>query len=112
MNNPNQRQQVKRYSSLTLAICLGLVLLCQLPFTVALEIHHVFAAVDHDEHEHSDFDLCQWVQQHATGSMVMDPPNLATLILYDVRRPSHPEVLVSSFLVRTSGSRAPPSFVA
>ena len=112
MNYSNQRQHAKRYFSLTLAVCLGLVLLCQLPFTVALEIHHVFAAVDHDGHEHSDFDLCQWIQQHTTGSIAMEPPRLTALIKSELNRWLHTETLFSSSLVPSSGSRAPPSFVA
>jgi len=57
-----------------IAILVGLVFFCLLPFSGALEIHHVFAEVDHDGHEHSDFDLCQWVQQHANGIFTFEKP--------------------------------------
>jgi hypothetical protein len=35
------------------------------------------AAADHDGHEHSDTDLCQWVQHHSAGSLDLDVPRLA-----------------------------------
>ena len=57
-----------------IARLVGLIFLCLLPFSGALEIHHVFAEIDHDGHEHSDFDLCQWVQQHANGIFVFEKP--------------------------------------
>lgn len=56
--------------SIGLALVLGLVLLVSAPFVHALEIHHLFAEVDHDGHQHSDFDLCQWVQHHTASSPI------------------------------------------
>lgn len=64
-----------------IAITVGLVGICLLPFSGALEIHHVFAEVDHDGHEHSDFDLCQWVQQHANGLLTVENPLSEVLLL-------------------------------
>ncbi|HZS10801.1 MAG TPA: hypothetical protein VFA38_01035 [Nitrospirales bacterium] len=49
-------------------------LLALAPFSVALEIHHVFAAADTDGHQHSDSDLCQWVQAHTGSSLVAALP--------------------------------------
>ena len=60
-----------------LALTLGLVLLSSIPFAHALESHHLFADVDQDGHQHSDFDLCQWVQHHTTNSLVWDTPGLS-----------------------------------
>ena len=96
---------------MALAVWLGLLLLCQASFSIALEIHHVFAAVDGDGHEHSAFDLCQWVQQHASGSIVVDPPRLTTLVSGEVDRSFHSEIFIFSSLVRSIGSRAPPSLI-
>lgn len=56
--------------SIGLTLVLGLVLLVSPPFVHALEIHHLFAEVDHDGHQHSEFDLCQWVQHHTASSPV------------------------------------------
>ena len=53
---------------------LVLILLGSSSLGFALEIHHVFAEVDHDGHQHSDDDLCQWVQSHAANSLVVDKP--------------------------------------
>ena len=46
-----------------------LVLLVLAPFAAAQDIHHELAAADADGHEHSDTDLCQWVQHHTSGSI-------------------------------------------
>ena len=53
---------------------LVLILLGSSSLGFALEIHHVFAEVDHDGHQHSDDDLCQWVQSHAANSLVGETP--------------------------------------
>jgi hypothetical protein len=52
------------------AHALILLLLGIMPFAAALGVHHELAAADHDGHEHSDSDLCQWVQ-HNTGQSVL-----------------------------------------
>jgi hypothetical protein len=63
--------------SVGLALTLGLVLLSSIPFAHTLEIHHLFADVDHDGHQHSDFDLCQWIQHHTSNSLIWDAPGLS-----------------------------------
>ena len=60
-----------------LALSLVLVFVASVPFGHALEIHHIFSEIDHDGHQHSDFDLCQWVQQHTGNSLAWDLPQLA-----------------------------------
>ena len=63
--------------NISLALALALVLLSSMPFVQALEIHHVFAEVDYDGHQHSDDDLCQWVQHHTSNSLVWDASGLS-----------------------------------
>jgi hypothetical protein len=63
--------------SVGLALTLGLVLLSSISFAHTLEIHHLFADVDHDGHQHSDFDLCQWIQHHTSNSLVWDAPGFS-----------------------------------
>ncbi|PJA77845.1 MAG: hypothetical protein CO149_07255 [Nitrospirae bacterium CG_4_9_14_3_um_filter_51_5] len=63
--------------NVSLVLVLGLLLLSSIPFVPALEIHHLFADVDHDGHQHSDFDLCQWIQHHTSNSLVWDVPPLS-----------------------------------
>ncbi|WP_342348343.1 hypothetical protein [uncultured Nitrospira sp.] len=63
--------------NISLVLALGLVLLSSIPFAQALEIHHVFAEVDYDGHQHSDDDLCQWVQHHTSNSIVWDASGLS-----------------------------------
>jgi len=52
-----------------LSFSLILLLLALAPFAVAQDVHHELAAADTDGHEHSDTDLCQWVQHHTSGSL-------------------------------------------
>jgi len=56
----------------SIAVLVGLLFFSILPFYGVLEIYHVFSEVDHTGHEHSEFDLCQWVQQHANGLFVFE----------------------------------------
>jgi hypothetical protein len=63
--------------NMSLALILGLVLLSSIPFVHALGIHHLFASVDHDGHQHADFDLCQWIQHQTANSLVWDTPALS-----------------------------------
>ena len=56
-----------------LSLAVALVFLAMAPLAVALGVHHELAAADHDGHQHSDFDLCQWVQQHASSSFTLQP---------------------------------------
>ena len=52
------------------ALFVALLFFSLLPFASALEVHHIFSEVDYDGHEHSDFDLCQWVQvNNGNGSI-------------------------------------------
>ena len=90
-------------------LCVGLVFFCQVPFVGALEIHHLFADVDHDGHQHSPFDLCQWVQHHiGSGAFVSKPPIFDAPLILDVHL-SHPlRVLFSTLPIGSDGSRAPP----
>lgn len=60
---------------LVFPMTLVLLFLALLPFSSALEIHHVFGEIDHDGHEHSDFDLCQWVKAHGYGSIEVGNSN-------------------------------------
>jgi hypothetical protein len=64
-----------------LALALTLMLVTLAPFAAALEIHHALAAADHDGHEHSEFDLCQWVQEHTAHSTLAAPPALSSWVL-------------------------------
>jgi hypothetical protein len=39
-------------------------------------VHHALAAADHDGHEHSAADLCQWVQEHTATSTLPALPTV------------------------------------
>ncbi len=86
-----------------IAVILGLA-----PFAVAQDVHHELAAADHDGHEHSDTDLCQWVQHHTAGSLDCDVPRLAFCELVWHRTLSAESVLLSLDAASAGPSRAPP----
>ncbi|MCA9458646.1 MAG: hypothetical protein KC587_18420 [Nitrospira sp.] len=90
--------------------CFIVILLASASLGYALEIHHVFADVDHDGHQHSDFDLCQWVQSHAANSLVGGGPpwrrDRALLGLLTFLQ----EYQVFSPVSSPYGSRGPPVF--
>jgi hypothetical protein len=91
-----------------LALSLVLVFVATVPFGHALEIHHIFSEIDHDGHQHSDFDLCQWVQQHTGNSLAWDVPRLAQRSwLYSLLPLSRDQVYVS-FSSTLIHSRGPP----
>jgi hypothetical protein len=84
------------------------VLLALAPFAVALEVHHELAAADQDGHQHSDTDLCQWVQHHTGSSLTADAPAVQA---WDVPiQWTQPllQTFLASDLPRSSTPRAPP----
>jgi hypothetical protein len=92
------------------AIALGviLLLLALAPFAVAQDVHHELAAADVDGHEHSDSDLCQWVQHHTSGSIdIGGTPFSAWQSVSQYDGPPH-SALFSFETSSVSPSRAPP----
>ena len=92
----------------TVTIGLVLLLLAIAPFAVAQDVHHELAAADHDGHEHSDTDLCQWVQHHTAGSLDDGAPLLTAQELVDLLELPADSVLLSVELSTPGHSRAPP----
>lgn len=91
-----------------LPLALSAVLLALAPIAVALEVHHELAAVDEDGHQHSDTDLCQWVQHHTGTSMISDAPAVqAWQALVDWSQPV-PHDLFALHYPGSSAPRAPP----
>ena len=98
-------------SLLKVGLSVGLIvlLLALAPFAVAQDIHHELAAADRDGHEHSDNDLCQWVQHHTAGSLDFDVPRLAFCELVRHHEPPAESLLLSVARLLVGPSRAPPS---
>jgi hypothetical protein len=90
------------------SIGLILLLLTIAPFAVAQDVHHELAAADHDGHEHSDTDLCQWVQHHTAGSFDVGAPLLTACELVNLLELPADSVLLSFELSTPGPSRAPP----
>lgn len=95
---------------LSRGLCLWLIvlLLTLAPFAVAQDVHHELAAADTDGHEHSDTDLCQWVQHHTSGSVDLGGPPSCSLHIVRFYDPPSPPQLVSATFPSTYLSRAPP----
>lgn len=91
-----------------LAVVLVGILLALAPFAVALEVHHELAAADHDGHEHSDSDLCQWVQHHTGQSLSCDVPTFAASIVPAVHLLPASALVLSATPSGPGASRAPP----
>ena len=92
----------------TVAFGLVLLLLAIAPFAVAQDVHHELAAADHDGHEHSDTDLCQWVQHHTAGSLDVGAPLFTAQEFVALLEPPADSILLSVELLTLGPSRAPP----
>ena len=86
-------------------VCLMLSLA---PFAVAQDVHHELAAADADGHEHSDTDICQWVQHHIAGSIDLDVPRLAVCDFVRQQELPSKSILLSAAPSLVGPSRAPP----
>jgi hypothetical protein len=98
----------RRLLKTALPLALAGVLLALAPFAVALEVHHELAAADQDGHQHSDTDLCQWVQHHTGSSLLADAPVPQALCVQVQWSQPVPLVLLSLELSGSAAPRAPP----
>ncbi|WP_447979777.1 hypothetical protein [Candidatus Nitrospira bockiana] len=99
----------RTHLSFGLAVLLAAVLVALAPFGAVLEIHHLLAAADHDGHEHSASDLCQWIQHHTSQSLLSALPVPASRPSGISHTPPAPAALLSARLLSEGHSRAPPS---
>ena len=91
-----------------LSFSLIALLLALAPFAVAQDVHHELAAADTDGHEHSDTDLCQWVQHHTSGSVDLGGPPCSAFETVGAYELPSPVLLVSVEFPSIGPSRAPP----
>jgi hypothetical protein len=98
------------WSLLRSGVALGVIwiILGLAPFSVAQDVHHELAAADSDGHEHSDTDICQWVQHHIAGSVDLDVPRLAICDVVRQQELPSESILLSATLSLIGPSRAPP----
>lgn len=98
--------------SARLRVGVGLGMVCVIlglgPFAVAQDVHHELAAADADGHEHSDTDICQWVQHHIAGSVDLDVPRLTVCDVTRQQEPPCDSILLSAAPSLVGPSRAPP----
>lgn len=100
----------RRLLRTALPLALAGVLLALAPFALALEVHHELAAADQDGHQHSDTDLCQWVQHHTGSSLLADAPVPQALCAQVQWSQPVSQVLLSLDLPGSAAPRAPPLF--
>ena len=91
-----------------LSLALIALLLALAPFAVAQDVHHELAAADTDGHEHSETDLCQWVQHHTSGSIDLGGLPCSAFELVSSYEILPPVSLLSVDFPSTGPSRAPP----
>jgi formate-dependent nitrite reductase membrane component NrfD len=98
------------FSLLRAGVALGMIciILGLAPFAVAQDVHHELAAADSDGHEHSDTDICQWVQHHIAGSVDLDVPRFTLCDIVRQQELPSESVLLSAALSLIGPSRAPP----
>lgn len=91
-------------------VLLGLVLLLFIaaPFAAAQDVHHELAAADTDGHEHSDTDICQWVQQHTSGSVDLSGAVDSVWTYVRLQNVSARTIQLSPAFISVGPSRAPP----
>lgn len=97
-------------SLLRFGVALGMIciILGLAPFAVAQDVHHELAAADTDGHEHSDSDICQWVQHHIAGSVDLDLPRLSVCDVVRQQELPSESILLPFTLSLVGPSRAPP----
>lgn len=108
MNRRVAMHPLSRMLRTGLSVGLVLLLLAIAPFAVAQDVHHELAAADTDGHEHSDNDLCQWVQHHTAGSLTIAIPPFTSWAAISEHAWFPVTVLVSSSFFSVGPSRAPP----
>ena len=98
------------WPSFSRALSLGLILLllALAPFAVAQDVHHELAVADTDGHEHSDTDLCQWVQHHTSCSLDVGGPPPSTFETVGSCEFPPTALLFSAEFPFIGPSRAPP----
>jgi hypothetical protein len=107
---PHSMRTTLPSSLLTRGLSLALIalMLALAPFAVAQDVHHELAAADTDGHEHSETDLCQWVQHHTSGSFDLGGSPCSAFEIVRAYDPPAPAQPFSVEFPLVSPSRAPP----
>jgi hypothetical protein len=108
MSEPSTNQSQLRGVTQAVVLTVMVALLAIAPFVAVLELHHALGAVDQDGHQHSDSDLCQWIQHHAGNSIQPVLPSVASAPTVGQHEFPAPLLLSSSGLIFVGPARAPP----
>ena len=98
-----------RFSIGLLVALLGLSLVAFAPLAATLELHHQLGEADEDGHQHSAADLCSWVQNHVSSSVVGCTPVLASQPAIAALETPYQDRIVEHLLLGNLPARAPPS---
>ena len=91
-----------------LSFALVFCLLALTPVGVTLELHHALGAQDADGHQHSDSDLCQWIQHHIGTSLLSDVPEPVSVVLLAFQDAPVHDLDTSARFIQTGPPRGPP----
>jgi hypothetical protein len=91
-----------------LSLALVCCLLALTPAGVTLELHHALGAQDADGHQHSDSDLCQWIQHHIGTSLLTDVPEPVSVVLLAFQDAPVHDLDTSTRFIQTGPPRGPP----
>jgi hypothetical protein len=91
-----------------LSFALVFCLLAFTPVGVMLEVHHALGAQDADGHQHSDSDLCQWIQHHIGTSLLTDAPEPVSFVLRALHEAPVHDLDTSIRFPQTGPPRGPP----
>jgi len=100
---------MRNFTGYLLLALLGICLLAFPSLAATLELHHALGEADQDGHQHSAADLCSWVQSHASSSLVVCAPVLASEPALFVPEPPYQDQFVLRLLLTDLPARAPPS---
>ena len=100
---------MRNCSGYLLLALLGVCLLAFPSLAATLELHHALGEADQDGHQHSAADLCSWVQSHASSSLVVCTPVLASEPALFVPEPPYQDHFVLHLLLTDLPARAPPA---
>jgi hypothetical protein len=99
----------RNFSIPVLVGLLGLCLLAFPPFIATLELHHQLGDADRDGHQHSDADLCSWVQSHASSSISDCTPVMVSQPAASTSLSPYSDLVVEHVLLVNLPARGPPS---
>src|SRR5205823_10180632 len=99
----------RQLSSIVLLVVLSFSLVVFPPLVGVLELHHSLGDGDQDGHQHSAYDLCSWVQSHASSSVAVCVVVWMSQPIAPTPETPYRDRLVPRLLQTDLAARGPPS---